>query len=82
MSIINTSRATTREPKNVNTKNQEDAALESVLRLFIRWVSAAETEDDIQSSLDAFSQLVRLRKGDELTPQQKFVMRSVSPEVI
>ena len=76
MELINTSRETTREPKNNNNKNQEEAHLESMLRLFIRWVEGAETEEDLQGSLDAMKQLVNLRRKDELSLEARFVMRS------
>tara|TARA_R110001583_G_scaffold162717_1_gene314945 strand:+ start:116 stop:367 length:252 start_codon:yes stop_codon:yes gene_type:complete len=76
MELINTSRETTREPKNNNNKNQEEAHLESMLRLFIRWVEGAETEEDLQGSLDAMKQLVKLRRKDELSLEARFVMRS------
>ena len=76
MELINTSRETTREPKNNNNKNQEEAHLESMLRLFIRWVEGAETEEDLQGSLDAMKQLGKLRRKDELSLEARFVMRS------
>ena len=85
MSILTNSRGTTRETKNVrNRESRQQAAVDTIFQTFLRWVDEAESEEELQASARTFKQMIKmqLRNQDELSSQQKFVLRSVSSEVI
>lgn len=80
MGIIHTSRETTREPKNHNRQNSEEARLEGMLRIFIRWIEQAETAEDYEAFFYLMKQLVKPRRKEDLSVEARFIMRKYQDE--
>ena len=78
MGIIQTSRETTREPKNTtNQQSIDDAMLGTLLQTFAMWVSNAENQEAIDDSVDVMKQFLKLVPSRDLSVEARFARRAI-----